>query len=220
MNEIKIQKTLLERVFYHLRIIILAGLAVWLPIVITIWLISFIVNLLDKVQVFLPHFLQPSQLYGRDITGFGILSAIIILLITGLVTSNFIGLKLLKIWDTIVKKIPIVNSIYKSVKQVSDTFFSTNSNAFREAVMVEFPRKGAWTIGFVTTREMPPHSYHNFLDKPIGIFVPTTPNPTSGYIIWISENEICKLDISIEQALKLVISMGVVSGKSTEITSK
>lgn len=202
---------LLEKVFSSLKIILLAGLAIWLPIVVTFWLLHFLVNLLDQVQVFLPDALRPSSLYGKEVVGFGALTAILILLITGLFARNFIGSKILIIWDSLLQRIPIVSSVYNSVKQVSDTFFSSNSNAFREAVFVEFPRKDTWTIGFVTTRFVPEGKDGSPLSKPIGIFVPTTPNPTSGYLIWVEEAQVRQLNISIEEALKLVVSMGVVT---------
>ena len=184
-----------------------AGLLVWLPIGLTIWFIKFIVTSLDA---FIPAKLSTQNLIGINIPGGSIIIAALILLATGLIATNILGQKLLNLGDKIISSIPLVKSIYKGIKQVSDTLLSSQSNAFRKAVLVKFPHTNSLTIAFITgnpTKEIIANSEH---EKYINVYVPTTPNPTSGYFIMVPKEDTHDLNLSVEQALRYVISMGTI----------
>ena len=189
-----------------------AGLLVIVPVAITIWLIEWMLSTLDKTLLILPEAWHPDKLLGFHIPGFGLILAVISLLIVGAAASNFLGKKVVVWGDAVLHRIPVVRSIYSSVKQVSDTLFSENGNAFRKAVMIEWPRPGVWTIAFVTGKpngELLKHLKDDF----VSIYVPTTPNPTSGYFVLLKMSDCIELDMSVDEALKYIVSMGVVSPK-------
>lgn len=186
-----------------------AGLLVVLPLAITVWVLQWILGTLDQTLLILPAGWQPDRLFGIHIPGFGVLLALSILLVVGGVTSNFIGRRLLSWSDKVLNRIPVVRSIYSGVKQVSDTLFSENGNAFRTAVLIEWPRAGVWTIGFVTGSpggDVPNHLPGEYLS----VYVPTTPNPTGGYFVMLRKSDCIELRMSVDEALSYVISMGVV----------
>jgi uncharacterized membrane protein len=186
-----------------------AGLLVVLPLAITVWVLQWILGTLDQTLLILPAGWQPDRLFGIHIPGFGVLLALAILLVVGGVTSNFIGRRLLSWSDKVLNRIPVVRSIYSGVKQVSDTLFSENGNAFRTAVLIEWPRAGVWTIGFVTGSpggDVPNHLPGEYLS----VYVPTTPNPTGGYFVMLRKSDCIELRMSVDEALSYVISMGVV----------
>lgn len=184
-----------------------AGLLVWLPIGLTVWFIEFIITSLDS---FLPAKLSMQNLFGINIPGGSIVISALIILFTGLVTTNILGQKLVYIGDRIISSIPIVKSIYKGIKQVSDTLLSSQSNAFRKAVLIKFPHNNSLTIAFITGNPSTEIIANNKHDEYINVYVPTTPNPTSGYFLIIPKAEIIDLDLSVEQALRYVISMGTI----------
>mgnify|MGYP003376901520 FL=1 len=189
-----------------------AGLLVIVPVAITIWLIEWMLSTLDKTLLILPEAWHPDKLIGFHIPGFGLILAVISLLIVGAAASNFLGKKVVVWGDAVLHRIPVVRSIYSSVKQVSDTLFSENGNAFRKAVMIEWPRPGVWTIAFVTGKpngELLKHLKDDF----VSIYVPTTPNPTGGYFVLLKMSDCIELDMSVDEALKYIVSMGVVSPK-------
>ena len=189
-----------------------AGLLVIVPVAITIWLIEWMLSTLDKTLLILPEAWHPDKLIGFHIPGFGLILAVISLLIVGAVASNFLGKKVFVWGDNVLLRIPVVRSIYSSVKQVSDTLFSENGNAFRKAVMIEWPRSNVWTIAFVTGKpngELLKHLKDDF----VSIYVPTTPNPTGGYFVLLKMSDCIELDMSVDEALKYIVSMGVVSPK-------
>ncbi|MBK6367258.1 MAG: DUF502 domain-containing protein [Polaromonas sp.] len=189
-----------------------AGLLVIVPVAITIWLIEWMLSTLDKTLLILPEAWHPDKLLGFHIPGFGLILAVISLLIVGAAASNFLGKKVVVWGDAVLHRIPVVRSIYSSVKQVSDTLFSENGNAFRKAVMIEWPRPGVWTIAFVTGKpngELLKHLKDDF----VSIYVPTTPNPTGGYFVLLKMSDCIELDMSVDEALKYIVSMGVVSPK-------
>ena len=189
-----------------------AGLLVIVPVAITIWLIEWMLSTLDKTLLILPEAWHPDKLLGFHIPGFGLILAVISLLIVGAAASNFLGKKVVVWGDAVLHRIPVVRSIYSSVKQVSDTLFSENGNAFRKAVMIEWPRPGVWTIAFVTGKpngELLKHLKDDF----VSIYVPTTPNPTGGYFVLLKMSDRIELDMSVDEALKYIVSMGVVSPK-------
>ncbi len=188
----------------------LTGLLIWVPLVITAWVLSVIVNTLDQSLRLLPEVLHPKYLFGFEIPGAGALLTLAIILVTGLLAANFIGQKLVSWWDILLSRIPVVNSVYKSVKQVSDTLFAPNGNAFRKALLVQYPRQGIWTIAFLTGT--PGEAIKDHLQgQYLSVYVPTTPNPTSGFFLMLPASETIELDMSVDEALKYIISMGVVS---------
>lgn len=192
-----------------LRRWLLAGLLVLLPLMITIWIINWIIGTLDQTLQILPSQWQPDLLLGIHIPGFGVLLALVIVLVIGAVTSNFIGRRLMGWWDSLLGRIPIVRSIYSSVKKVSDTLFSEKGNAFRKALLVQWPRPGVWTIAFLTGTPGGDVSRH-LTDDYLSVYVPTTPNPTGGYFVMLKRSDCIDLDMTVDEALTYVISMGVV----------
>ena len=186
-----------------------AGLLVLVPLAITIWVLNWVVVTLDQTLQILPGNWHPDKLLGFHIPGFGVLLALFIVLTIGAIASNFFGKKLVSVWDLMLNRIPIVRSIYSSVKQVSDTLFSENGNAFRKALLVQWPREGVWTIAFLTGA--PGGDVVNHLvDDYISVYVPTTPNPTGGYFVMLKRSDCIELKMSVDEALTYVISMGVV----------
>ncbi len=195
---------------------LITGLLIWVPLVITAWVL---VLLIDTLGGIVPEFLSSQALFGISIPGFRILLVLGVLLATGLFTANFVGRALLERWEYLLGRIPLVRSIYNSVKQVSDTVLAPDGQAFREAVLVQYPRHGSWTIAFLTgvpsgaVAEVLPGDY-------ISVYVPTTPNPTSGFFLMMPRSDVRKLDISVDAALKYIVSMGVVAppGRSEALT--
>ena len=188
----------------------IAGLLVIVPLVITLGVLNWIIGTLDQTLAILPEAWQPDKLLGMHIPGFGVILTLLILLVVGGIASNFIGRKLVGWGDALVRRIPVVRSIYSSVKQVSDTVFSDSGNAFRTAVLVQWPREGVWTVAFVTGT--PSGEVAAYLrDEYLSVFVPTTPNPTGGYFVMVRKSECIELDMSVDAALKYIVSMGVVA---------
>jgi uncharacterized membrane protein len=187
-----------------------SGLLVVVPVAITIGVLEWIIGTLDRTLLILPEAWQPDRVIGVHIPGFGVLLTLAILLAAGAAVSNFLGKKLVHWGDRVVSRIPVVRSIYSSVKQVSDTLFSEGGNAFRTAVLVQWPRTDVWTIGFVTGA--PGGDVANYLvGDYLSVYVPTTPNPTGGYFVMLRKSDCVELNMSVDEALKYVISMGVVS---------
>ena len=193
---------------------LLAGLLVVVPATITILVLRWVVNSLDGIFDVLPRSWHPDTLIGAHIPGLGIIAALLLLLLIGGIASNFIGRQLVVYWDLLMGRIPVVSSIYNSVKQVSDTLFSDSGNAFRKAMLVQWPHQGSWTIAFLTGH---PDSQTAELLHSLGaedclsLYVPTTPNPTGGYFIMLPRAQCHELDMTVDQALKYIISMGVVA---------
>ena len=193
---------------------LLAGLLVLVALAITMWVLDWIVGSLDRTLLILPGAWHPDKLIGFHIPGFGVLLALSIVLLIGALASNFFGRKLVLWWDLLLNRIPIVRSIYSSVKQVSDTLFSENGNAFRKALLVQWPRPDVWTIGFQTGT--PGGDVLNHLQGDyLSVYVPTTPNPTGGYFVMLKREDCIELKMSVDEALTYVISMGVVVPGST-----
>ncbi|MDO9404980.1 MAG: DUF502 domain-containing protein [Polaromonas sp.] len=192
-----------------LRRWLLAGLLVLVPLAITFWVLSWIVGVLDQTLLILPAAWQPDKLIGFHMPGFGVLLTLLIVLVIGGMASNFFGRRLVSWGNALLSRIPIVRSIYSSVKQVSDTVFSENGNAFRKAMLVQWPREGVWTIGFLTG--LPGGDVVNHLHgEYLSVYVPTTPNPTGGYFVMLKKSDCIELRMSVDEALTYVISMGVV----------
>jgi len=189
---------------------LIAGLLVWVPLGITIWVLHFLLSSLDSILYVLPESWRPETYLGFNIPGLGVLLSFLILLATGVVAANFFGQRLITGWEMLLSRIPFVKSIYSSVKQVSDTLLSPQGNAFRKALLVEFPHEGSWTIGFLTGT--PSVSVAKLLEGDhVSVYVPTTPNPTSGYFVIVPRARVHELDMTVDEALKYIISMGVVA---------
>ncbi|MBS0454745.1 MAG: DUF502 domain-containing protein [Proteobacteria bacterium] len=193
---------------HALRKWLFSGLLVIVPLAITLWVLDWIIGTLDQTLWLLPSDWQV-WLGQHRVRGLGVLFTLAILLSVGAIASNFVGKRLLGWGDAVVRRIPVVRSIYSSVKQVSDTLFSESGNAFRTAVLIEWPRPGAWTIAFVTGT--PGGDVLNYLqDDYLGVYVPTTPNPTGGYFVMLKRSDCIELKMSVDEALKYIVSMGVV----------
>ena len=192
---------------------LIAGLLVWVPLGITIWMLHFLVTTLDQTLLLVPESARPDALLGIHIPGFGVLLSFAILLLTGVIAANFFGARLIQIWEAVLGRIPVVKSIYSSVKQVSDTLLSDSGNAFRKALLVQFPHDGVWTIAFLTGTPAPSVSVH-LSEEHVSVYVPTTPNPTGGYFIIVPKSRVRELDMTVDDALKYVISMGVVAPRA------
>jgi uncharacterized membrane protein len=187
---------------------LIAGLLVWIPLVITVWVISLLVGLMDQSLLILPARFRSEALLGFHLPGLGAVLTFAILLATGAIAANFFGRRLLGVWETILGRIPIVRSIYGGVKQISDTLFSPDGKAFRRAVLVRYPHAGTWTVALVTGS--PQHEVTDHLGRAqVSVFVPTTPNITAGFFLIVPESETIELQMSVDQALKYIISMGV-----------
>ncbi len=189
---------------------LIAGLLVWVPLGITLWVINFLVTTLDQTLLLVPETLRPEALVGFRIPGLGVVLSFLILFVTGVVAANFFGQRLILIWEGILGRIPFVKSIYSAVKQVSDTVLSDQGTAFRKALLIEFPRPGCWTIAFLTGA--PAQSVVEHLaGEHVSVYVPTTPNPTGGYFVMVPKSAVHELDMSVDDALKYIISMGVIA---------
>ena len=187
----------------------ITGLLIWIPLAITIWVLKLVVDVLDHSLLLLPVSWQTENWLGVHIPGLGAILTIVIVFLTGLFATNFFGAQLVELWHEILHRIPVVNSIYSSVKQISDTLFSSSGQAFRKALLVQWPQEGMWTIAFLTgtpgggvATHLPPDC--------VAVYVPTTPKPTGGYFVIIARKNVVELDMSVDQALKYIISMGVV----------
>jgi uncharacterized membrane protein len=186
------------------------GLLVWVPIVITVWVLSVLVGTMDQTLLLLPSAFRPESWLGIYIPGMGALLTLIVVFLTGLFAANIIGQRLVRYWERVMARIPVVNSIYNGVKQVSDTLFSPTGQAFRKALLVQWPSPGMWTIAFLTGT--PGGDVTNHLEGDyVSIYVPTTPNPTGGYFVMVPRSAVVELDMTVDEALKYIISMGVVS---------
>ena len=187
---------------------LVAGLLVWIPLGITLWVLKVLVELMDESLLLLPQRLHTEALFGFHVPGLGIILTLAIVLATGALTANFFGRKLLALGDSALTRIPIVRSIYGGVKQISDTLFSPEGKAFRRVVLVRYPHAGAWTVALVTGT--PEHEVAGILgDDQISVFVPTTPNITAGFFLIVPRAETIELDMTVDAALKYIISMGV-----------
>ena len=193
-----------------LRRYLIAGLLVWVPLGITIWVLAFLIGTLDQTLLLLPESIRPEALFGFHIPGLGVVLSAAILLLTGAITANFFGARIIGFWESLLGRIPFVKSIYSSVKQVSDTLLSEKGNAFRKALLVEYPAPGSWTIAFLTGS--PASEVATYLPgEHVSVYVPTTPNPTSGFFLMLPRSRVHELDMTVDEALKYIISMGVVA---------
>ena len=188
---------------------IITGLLIWIPLVITLWVLKLIVDSLDQVLLLLPREFQTENWLGQHVPGMGVVMTLVIVFLTGLFATNLLGARLVQWGNDLLHRIPVVRSIYSSVKQISDTLFSSSGQAFRKALLVQWPREGMWTIAFLTGT--PGGDVANHLQGDyLSVYVPTTPNPTGGYFVIVARKDVIELDMSVDEALKYIISMGVV----------
>ena len=188
---------------------LIAGLLIWIPIVITLWVLKLIVDALDQVLPLLPREFQTENWLGLHVPGMGVVMTLVIVFFTGLAATNLLGARLVQWGHDLLHRIPVVRSIYSSVKQISDTLFSSSGQAFRKALLVQWPHQGMWTIAFLTGR--PGSDVASHLEgEHLSVYVPTTPNPTGGYFVIVARKDVIELDMSVDAALKYIISMGVV----------
>ncbi len=191
------------------------GLLILVPLAITIWVLNLIISTMDQSLLLLPERWRPEALVGFNIPGLGTILTLLFIFLTGLATRNFIGKRIVWAWEGLLTRIPVVRSIYSSVKQVSDTLFSSSGNAFRKALLVQYPRQGSWTIAFLTG--VPGGDVRNHLQGDyVSIYIPTTPNPTSGFFLMVPRADTIELDMNVDEALKYIVSMGVVSPEHFE----
>jgi uncharacterized membrane protein len=203
----------------RVRKYLLSGLLVWLPIIITVWVLKFLVDLLSRSLLLLPPDWQPDKLLGMHIPGIGVILTLVVIFFTGLIAANFIGKRLVQLGDSLMTHIPIVRTVYTGVKQVTETLFKPGGQSFRKVLLVEYPCPGIWSIAFQTGkvgREIEAASG----EKMVSYFIPTTPNPTSGFLMMAPKNKVKELDISVDQALKYVISLGVVQPGTVPVKQK
>ncbi|HHK5991012.1 DUF502 domain-containing protein [Neisseria sp. P0001.S004] len=190
---------------------LITGVLVWLPIAVTIWAMTYIISAADRLISLLPESWQPQHFWGFNIPGLGIVAATVVLFVTGVFAANVLGRRILGAWDSLLGRIPVVKSIYSSVKKVSESLLSDSSRSFKTPVLVPFPQPGIWTIAFVSGYI--PDKLKGSLpqdDDYISVYVPTTPNPTGGYYIMVKKSDVRELNMSVDQALKYVISLGMV----------
>ncbi|MBM3356697.1 MAG: DUF502 domain-containing protein [Betaproteobacteria bacterium] len=188
----------------------IAGLLIWVPLVITLWVLDLLVGTMDQTLRLLPLEFQTESWLGTHVPGLGVVLTLLIVFLTGLLAANIIGQRLVTFWEGVLARIPVVNSIYNGVKQVSDTLFTPGGQAFRKALLVQWPREGMWTIAFLTGTpggDVVNHLKGDF----VSIYVPTTPNPTGGYFVIVPRADVVELDMTVDEALKYIISMGVVA---------
>lgn len=207
---------------HHIRRYFITGLLIWVPLVITLWVLNLLVSTMDQTLLLLPDNLRTERWLGMHIPGLGVLLTLLVVFLTGVLAANIIGQRLVIFWEGILARIPVVNSIYNGVKQVSDTLFSPTGQAFRKALLVQWPREGMWTIAFMTGvpgGDVVDHLQGDY----VSVYVPTTPNPTGGYFVMVARADVIELDMSVDAALKYIVSMGVVApprnGRKPELLS-
>jgi len=188
----------------------ITGLLIWIPLAITAWVLALIVRSMDQSLLLLPQAIQPERLLGVYIPGIGALMTLLVVFLTGLITTNIVGQKLVRFWERVLARIPVVKSIYYSVKQVSDTLFSGTGVAFRKVLLVRYPHPEAWSVAFQTGH--PARDVADMLpEEHVGVFIPTTPSPVNGFFFFVRRKDVIELDMNVDEALKYIVSMGVVA---------
>lgn len=202
---------------HHLRRYLIAGLLLWLPLGVTILVVRLLVGTMDQTLLLLPERLRPDALLGFHIPGLGLVLAVTVVLVTGMLVANLFGRRLLALWERLLSRIPLVRSIYMAVKQLAETMFSGGGQSFRKVLLIEYPRKGLWTLAFQTGTGVG-EAQQKTGREVVNVYVPTTPNPTSGFFLMVPREEVVELDMSVDDGLKMIISMGVVvPGGTTQV---
>ena len=192
-----------------LRRYLINGLLIWVPVLVTVLVVRFILQLMDQTLLVLPSSLRPDALLGLHVPGLGAILGLLIVMLTGLLVTNFIGRALVAVGEELLERIPFVRALYSGVKSFSETVLSNSGNSFKKVLLVEYPRAGVWSIGFQTTDHLPEISSR--LGAPqVCVFIPTTPNPTSGFIIFVPHSQCIELDMHVDAAMKFIVTLGVV----------
>lgn len=199
-------RTLGQRVRRYL----VAGLLVWLPIVVTIFVLKFLVGLVDQTMLLVPAKWRPEAVLGFPIPGLGLVLAVVVLFLTGIALTNLVGRQLVSWWEDLMKRIPVVRSIYSGAKTFTETVFTPKGQAFKRVLLVQYPREGIWTMGFQSGDEVGEAS-HLAGRRLVCVFIPTTPNPTSGFIIMVPREDVLPLDVSVDDAMRWIFTLGVAS---------
>jgi uncharacterized membrane protein len=188
----------------------ITGLLIWIPLAITVWVLTLIVRTMDQSLLLLPEAIRPENVLGFYIPGIGALLTILVVLLTGLVAANIVGQRMVRFWEALLARIPVVKSIYYSVKQISDTLFSGSGEAFRKVLLVRYPHPEAWAVAFLTGTPADEVSAMTG-EELVSVFIPTAPSPVNGFFFFVKKNETIDLDMSVDDALKYIVSMGVVA---------
>ncbi|MGI9265590.1 MAG: DUF502 domain-containing protein [Gammaproteobacteria bacterium] len=192
-----------------IRRYLVTGLIIWLPVIVTILVFRFLINLMDRSLIVIPAAFRPENLLGFSIPGLGVVLTILVLFITGLLGANLFGRKILAFWESILNRIPLIRSVYSGAKQVAETVLSDGDTSFKRVFLVEYPRKGVWSLCFQTSTDLREIQGRTETEV-ICVFVPTTPNPTSGFILFVPRSDLVALDMSVDEGLRMIISLGVV----------
>jgi uncharacterized membrane protein len=191
---------------------LITGLLVWLPLGVTLLVLKLLIDMMDQTLLILPAAYHPDHLLGFHIPGLGVVLSVAVVLSTGIVMAHFFGQQIVDVWESVLNRIPLVRSIYASVKQLSETLLSSGGQSFRKVLLIEYPRKGLWTLAFQTGTEVG-EAQARTGEEVINVYVPTTPNPTSGFFLMVPRRDVVELDMSVDEGLKMIISMGVVVPK-------
>jgi uncharacterized membrane protein len=191
----------------------ITGLLVWVPFGITLWVLNLTIGIMDKTLLLLPAAWHPDRLLGIHIPGWGIILTLLIVGLTGVLVRNVLGQQLLFLWEGVLQHIPFVNSIYKGVKQVSDTLLSGNGNSFRKVLLVRYPHPEAWSLAFQTS--VPGEVIGRFDEEYVAVFIPTTPSPVNGFYFFVRKADTIELDMTVDVALRSIVSMGVAAASET-----
>jgi uncharacterized membrane protein len=190
----------------------ITGLLIWVPLGITLWVLDLLIGTMDQTLTVLPAEWQPEAWLGVRIPGLGVILTFLVIVLTGVFAANFFGQKIIDMWERLLTRIPVVKSIYGSVKQVSDTLLSGSGHAFRKVLLVRYPHPQAWSLAFQTN--VPDEVMRVLPDEHVAVFIPTTPSPVNGFYFYVKKSEVIELDVSVDRALKYIISMGVASGEA------
>lgn len=211
----KLMRPLLSHHLQAMRKYLIAGLLVWIPLGITFLVIKAVVGFLDKILLLLPDVYQPANVFGFNIPGLGVVFAVLLVLATGMILANLVGKRIIAAWEKVLARIPIVRNLYSAVKQIMEALLATDAKSFRSVLLVEYPRKGVWSLALMTSDDLGEVQDKTESDV-VSVFIPTTPNPTSGFVLMVPKREVIFLDMSVEEGLKMIISMGVVVPDATK----
>lgn len=193
----------------HLRRYLVAGLLVWIPLGVTIFILKVLIGLMDKSLLLIPQQYRPEEWLGFSVPGLGLILTLLVLLVTGLLAANIVGRSMVSLWESLLDRIPVVRSVYSAAKNFTEIVFSDSGQSFKKVLLIEYPRKGIYSLAFQTATNLG-EVQGRMGEQMVCTFVPTTPNPTSGYIIIVPKKDIIELDMEIDEALKMIISLGVV----------
>jgi len=193
-----------------LRRYLVAGLLVWAPLLLTWWIMVTLVDLMDRTLLLLPPEYRPDALLPFHVPGLGVILALTVLLATGIIAANILGRRLVALWESMLERIPLVRSIYSAAKQLLQTFLSSDSKSFRKVLLIEYPSRGLWTLAFLAGEPVGEVQAKTARDM-LTVYVPTAPNPTSGYVIFIARDDVIELDMGVEDAMRMIISLGMVA---------